>query len=90
MLLESREDQLCLKTQYWNTLNCRGEGRTLTRTEIKDGENLEDALRRFKRSVSKTGTLRTAREKEYYEKPSERRKKKSEEARKREQRKRRN
>lgn len=55
----------------------------MTRTEIKDGENLEDALRRFKRSVAQTGTLRTARKNEYYEKPSVRRKLKSEEARKR-------
>ncbi len=58
----------------------------MNKTEIKDGENLEDALRRFKRSVSKSGTLRTARENERYEKPSVKRKKKSEEARKREQR----
>ncbi|EXJ22459.1 SSU ribosomal protein S21p [Alkalibacterium sp. AK22] len=55
----------------------------MTKTDIKKGENLEDALRRFKRSVSKTGTLKEARKREYYEKPSVKRKKKSEEARKR-------
>ena len=46
-------------------------------------ESLEDALRRFKRTVSKTGTLQEARKREFYEKPSVRRKKKSEAARKR-------
>lgn len=61
----------------------------MTRTEIKKGESLDDALRRFKRSVSKTGTLREARKREYYEKPSVRRKKKEEEARRRESRNRR-
>jgi small subunit ribosomal protein S21 len=55
----------------------------LTKTDIKKGESLDDALRRFKRSVSKTGTLKEARKREYYEKPSVKRKKKSEEARKR-------
>lgn len=59
----------------------------MTRTEIKKGESLDDALRRFKRSVSKSGTLREARKREFYEKPSVRRKKKDEEARRREQRK---
>lgn len=58
----------------------------MTKTDIRDGESLEDALRRFKRSVSKTGTLREARKREYYEKPSVKRKKKSEEARKRDKR----
>lgn len=58
----------------------------MTKTDIKDGENIEDALRRFKRSVSKSGTLRDARKRERYEKPSVKRKLKSEEARKRDRR----
>ena len=33
-------------------------------------KNLEDALRRFKRDVSKSGTLAEARKREYYVKPS--------------------
>lgn len=37
----------------------------------RDNESLEDALRRFKREVSKVGTLREARRREHYEKPSE-------------------
>ena len=55
----------------------------MTKTNVRDGEDIEKALRRFKRSVSKTGTLREARKREYYDKPSVKRKKKSEEARKR-------
>ncbi|MFR3959980.1 MAG: 30S ribosomal protein S21 [Streptococcus salivarius] len=40
--------------------------------------NLDDALRRFKRSVTKAGTLQEARKREHYEKPSVKRKRKSE------------
>jgi small subunit ribosomal protein S21 len=50
----------------------------------KDGESLEDALRRFKQEVSKVGTLREARKREHYEKPSDAKKlKRAEAARKR-------
>ncbi|HLR61124.1 MAG TPA: 30S ribosomal protein S21 [Lentibacillus sp.] len=52
-------------------------------TRVRKNESLEDALRRFKRNVSKSGTLQEYRKREHYEKPSERRKKKSEAARKR-------
>lgn len=50
-------------------------------TRIRKNESLEDALRRFKRNVSKSGTLSEYRKREYYDKPSVRRKKKSEAAR---------
>lgn len=50
-------------------------------TRIRENESLEDALRRFKRNVSKSGTLAEYRKREYYEKPSVRRKKKSDAAR---------
>ena len=52
-------------------------------TRIRDNESLADALRRFRRNVSKNGTLSEYRKREYYEKPSVRRKKKSEAARQR-------
>ncbi len=54
-------------------------------TDIKVGKNesLDNALRRFKKRIQKAGTLKDARKKEHYEKPSVRRKKKSEAARKR-------
>lgn len=54
-------------------------------TEIKVGknENLESALRRFKRATQKAGILSELRKREHYDKPSVARKKKSEAARKR-------
>ncbi len=55
----------------------------MSKTTVRKNESLDDALRRFKRDVSKTGTLQEARKREYYDKPSIKRKKKSEAARKR-------
>ena len=54
-------------------------------SEIKVGKNetIDSALRRFKRTCQKAGTLAEVRKREYYEKPSVKRKKKSEAARKR-------
>jgi small subunit ribosomal protein S21 len=49
---------------------------------LKDNEVLDDALRRFKRKVSRNGTLAEARKREYYVKPGIKRKLKSEAARK--------
>lgn len=48
-------------------------------SEVKIGkdENLESALRRFKRQVQRAGVLKEARKREHYEKPSVKRKKKS-------------
>ena len=37
---------------------------------VKDNEGLDDALRRFKRQVSRNGTLAEARKREYYVKVS--------------------
>ena len=61
----------------------RREGKRMSKTVVRKNESLEDALRRFKRTVSKSGTIQEARKREFYEKPSVKRKKKSEAARKR-------
>ena len=50
----------------------------MARVVVKENENLDDALRRFKRN----GTLAEARKREYYVKPGIKRKLKSEAARK--------
>ncbi|CAK1222555.1 MULTISPECIES: 30S ribosomal protein S21 [Fructobacillus] len=50
---------------------------------VRKNESLDDALRRFKRGVSKDGTLQEYRKREFYVKPSVERKLKSEAARKR-------
>lgn len=51
--------------------------------EIRVGENesIDSAIKRFKRSVARAGTLAEYRKREAYEKPSIKRKKKSEAAR---------
>lgn len=55
----------------------------MSEVRLKDNESLESALRRFKKSCARAGTLAEVRKREHYEKPSVRRKKKSEAARKR-------
>ena len=50
---------------------------------VREGESLENALKLFKRQVSKDGTLIEARKREAYVGPSLKRKKKSEEAHRR-------
>ncbi len=37
---------------------------------VEDNENLEKALKRFKRQVEKEGIIREWKKREYYEKPS--------------------
>ncbi len=61
----------------------RKEGYHMSKTVVHENESLDDALRRFKRSVSKSGTLQEYRKREFYEKPSVKKKLKSEAARKR-------
>lgn len=53
----------------------------MSKVSIRDNESLDDALRRFKRQVSKAGTLAEARKREFYLKPGIKRKLKSEQAR---------
>jgi small subunit ribosomal protein S21 len=43
---------------------------------LKEHENINQALRRFKRKVEEAGTLDTLRSKEFYEKPTTTRKRK--------------
>lgn len=54
----------------------------MAKTVVRDNESLDDALRRFKRQVSRTGTLQEARKREFYVKAGLKRKLKSEAARK--------
>ena len=50
---------------------------------VGENENLDSALRRFKRKCSRDGSVGEMRKQEFYESPSVQRKKKSEAARKR-------
>ncbi len=47
---------------------------------VKEGENIEKALRRFKRKFEKTGAVRALRARQAFIKPSVARRKKMEEA----------
>ncbi len=51
----------------------------MARVDISHNENLEKALRRFKRKIEREGILKTLKARKHYEKPSEikRRKKRS-------------
>ena len=54
-------------------------GKTVSEIRIKENESIDSALRRFKRSCAKAGTLSELRKR--YESPSVKRRKKSEAAR---------
>ena len=49
------------------------KGNTVT---VKENENINQALRRFKKKVEESGMLDTLRKKEFYEKPTTERKRK--------------
>ena len=50
---------------------------------VRENENIESALKRFKKKIQKAGILSEIKRIERYEKPSVKRKRKSEAARKR-------
>ena len=50
------------------------KGNTVT---VKENENINQALRRFKKKVEESGLLDTLRKKEFYEKPTTERKRKA-------------
>jgi small subunit ribosomal protein S21 len=56
-------------------------GQTMPKTVVREKESIEDALRRFKREVSKSGNLQEARKREFYLKPSVERKERQRAAR---------
>lgn len=55
----------------------------MSETKVRKNESIDQALRRFKRSIAKDGVLAEIKKRKHYEKPSVKRKKKSEAARKR-------
>ena len=61
----------------------------MTKIEIKKGEGLERALRKFKTKIRREGLIDEIKKREFYEKPSERRRKQKEAAVRREVRRRR-
>lgn len=59
------------------------EVKTVPEVRVRENENIESALKRFKKKIQKAGILSEIKRRERYEKPSVRRKRKSEAARKR-------
>ena len=57
-------------------------GLEMPKIVVREKESIEDALRRFKRDVSRSGNLQEAKKRQYYLKPSDVRKQKRQEARK--------
>lgn len=56
--------------------------RRLAEVKVKKNEDLDSAIRRFKKSCQKSGVISEAKKREHYEKPSVKRKRKAEAARK--------
>ena len=55
----------------------------MSEVRVNEDENIENALKRFKKKIQKAGILSEIKRRERYEKPSVKRKRKSEAARKR-------
>ncbi len=49
--------------------------------KVREGETIEDALRRFKRECERNGIMQEIKRREYFESPAVRRKRKAAEAR---------
>jgi small subunit ribosomal protein S21 len=47
----------------------------MTKVYVKENDNIERAIRKFKKKVADSGKLQGLREREFYEKPTTRRKK---------------
>jgi small subunit ribosomal protein S21 len=57
---------------------------TMPKIEIRKGEDLEKALRKFKTKLRYEGVLDEIKKREFYEKPSQRKRKEQEQAKRRE------
>ena len=61
----------------------------MPRVEVRKGEHIEKALRKFKTKLRREGIIDEIKKREFYEKPSQRRRKRIEAAKRREVRRRR-
>ena len=67
--------RLCEKPGYLDSWAAEGNG-IMPTVRVKENEPFEVAMRRFKRTVEKTGLLTELRAREFYEKPTSERKRK--------------
>ena len=74
-----------LKIKFWASENISDKGgEKMATVKVGETENIESALKRFKRKCQKDGIIGDIRKKEAYKKPSVKKKEKREAARKRE------
>jgi small subunit ribosomal protein S21 len=66
-----------------NSVRWQRKVKKMSIVRVGENENIDSALRRFKRKCSRDGIIGDLRKKEFYESPSLKRKKKAEAARKR-------
>ena len=69
--------------RLYRTATGQRKVKEMSTVRVGENENLDSALRRFKRKCSRDGIIGDLRKKEHYEKPSVKKKKKQEAARKR-------
>ena len=70
-MLICRKKLVDKRNQIWYNRKRKRKGvKQMAKTVVRENETIEDALRRFKRDVSRAGTLAEARKREYYLKPS--------------------
>ena len=72
-MASSKEDRLLYSSALLNPVYFY---QFMTTVRLKENEPFEVALRRFKRSIEKTGLLTDLRAREFYEKPTSERKRK--------------
>ncbi len=61
--------------------NGKGVSSQMVFVKVRDGESIEEALRRFKRECERNGIMQEIKRREHYEPPSVKRKRKQAEAR---------
>src|SRR5450755_1199697 len=50
---------------------CHGKGGSVVKLNVRDRESIQEAVRRFRKLVERSGIKKEMRRREYYEKPSE-------------------
>ncbi len=59
------------KSRSFNIQNPRGEVNCVVKLRLREGESVNDAVKRFRKLVEHSGIKKEMRRREYYEKPSE-------------------
>lgn len=80
MVERMREGRINVVFHALERLQVGGRETQMVETKVRKNESIEDALRRFKRSVAKSGTLAEIKKRRHYEKPSVKKKNKRAEA----------